>query len=183
MTSLLWRRVFVVTAMIAAAATAPPAASAVEVSAQTCFALLSDDQTKGGGLGLALEAGVPIIRLLRLPGSLVSVRVRTSALIGAGLAWSGELGGAIRLRLASRWAPEAAVWGLYLGGDLVRAIDNRGRLAKDPVAIQVGLNPLRFELDTGWVSFLAIRYGRTLFRSGRPPFAVSGTLVEIGRRW
>jgi hypothetical protein len=36
-------------------------------------------------------------------------------------------------------------------------------------------------LDQGWVSFLTVRGGVTLGRSGRPPLAASITLFEVGR--
>ena len=170
-------------AVVAAQGAAAPTVTAAELAAQACFTLLSDDETKGGGAGLAVEAGVPVLHNAFLSGLLLTVRLRASALIGAGLAWSGELGGAFRVQAGKRWAPEAGLWVLYLGGDLVRAIDDHGRLARNPLAVQLALNPVRFQVGSGWVSFLAVRYGRTLFRPGRPPFAFSATFVEIGRRW
>jgi hypothetical protein len=70
---------------------------------------------------------------------------------------------------------------MYLGGEIVRTIDEKGRIASNPLALQIGLKPLRFGLSNGWVSMLETRAGPTLGRAGRPPFAISVTLFEVGQ--
>jgi hypothetical protein len=152
----------------------------LELSAQTLATLVSDDAAKGGGVGLGIEGGIVVVRGLALPSSEIVTRARVSVLAGAGLAWGLEAGAAWRAEIAKHWQPEIGAYLLYLCGDLARAIDEHGQLAKDPVAALVGLTPLRLPLDQGWVSFLSLRVGATL-GTGHPPLAASLTFFEVGR--
>jgi len=152
----------------------------VELGVQTVATLISDDQTKGGGIGLGVEGS---LRFLGEPwgnGPLWLGRARVSLLGGAGLVWGVEAGAALRWRVFL-WQPEASVSLLYLGGDLARSVDEAGRLASNPFAPMIGVSPLRFQLDQGFVSLLGLRGGITLGRSGHPPLAASITLFEVGR--
>lgn len=154
---------------------------ALEIGAQSLAALSVDDETRGGGVGAALEVSLPVRELPSLRGQLLA-RARAGALVGAGMAWLLEAGVAYRLRGFERWQPDA---GLSLGlmtGDLVRTINRQGELSNGPLLLQAGLNPLRCSLARGWVSALGIKAGPSL-RSGAPPLAVSLTLLEVGSRF
>ena len=156
-------------------------AAPIEVAGQSVVTLASDRQTKGGGAGLGVEVGIPVAREPWGTKSTLLMRGRLCGLVGAGLAWSAEAGIDLRWGRFHRYEPELGLHGLLLGGDLIRAIDNAGHLAGDPFALMLGLAPLRFRLDEGWISILGVRAGPTLFRSGSPPFVLSITLLEIGR--
>ena len=151
----------------------------LELAAQSVATLNVDDQTRGGGLGLSAEVGVPVLRPLGPHGVLI-VRASLGALMGNGLAWSVEGGAAYRHVAFKSWQPDAGLSVLWLGGDLVRTIDEQGQLAGDPLALRLGLSPLRFTLEAGWISVLSLRAGPTLFRSGQPPLSVSVMLFEVG---
>jgi hypothetical protein len=47
--------------------------------------------------------------------------------------------------------------------------------------VLAGVNPLRFSLDQGWVSFVGLRLGVPPARAGQPLLALSLTLFEVGR--
>lgn len=177
-TGLAWSAAFAIAAVCSDANGLEP-----ELSAQAVATLQSDASTKGGGTGPAFELGLPLMRGWLYSSSTVLARARASALFGAGLAWTGELGVAFRTRIGGRFEPDLGVYGLYMGGDLARTIDSSGRLAQNPFALLAGVSPLSFRLDQGSVSVLAIRYGTTLFRSGSPPFLLSVTFVEIRRQF
>ena len=159
----------------------PAHALELELGAQTVATLVSDDDTKGGGVGLGIEGSWILARHATVPSALLA-RARLSLLAGAGLAWGLEAGAAWRAELHPLWQPEAGLYLLYVGGDLARSIDG-GQLAPNPIAALLGLSPARLALDEGWVSFLSLRAGPTLARSGHPPLAVSLTLFEVGRRF
>ncbi len=112
--------------------------------------------------------------------TLDELRGRVGVLMGAGLAWSAELGAAWRARLFGRWEPDVGAYAATLGGKLIRTIDAHGVLASDPIALELGASPLRFRLDDSWVSFLSLRAGPTLFRGGAPAFMASLSLFEVG---
>ena len=153
----------------------------VEVGVQTLATLVSDDETKGGGIGLGVEGSMRFAgEVATAHGPLWLGRARVSLLGGGGLVWGAEAGAVLRWRVFL-WQPEAGVSLLYLGGDLARSIDERGRVASNPFAPMLGLSPLRFQLDQGWMSFLGLRGGITLGRSGHPPLAASITLFEVGQ--
>jgi hypothetical protein len=156
-------------------------AAEVELGGQSVLTLATDRQTRGGGLGAALELGTPVLGDLFQHGSELLVRGRASALVGAGLVWGTELGTAWRPRAMQRWQPDLGVYALVLGGALIRAVDRDGHEADDPVALEFGITPLRFRLDDGWVSLLAVRAGPTLGTGDASPYVVSVTLVEVGR--
>ena len=153
----------------------------LELGAQALATLVSDDDTRGGGVGLGVEGSWALAR----PGAhhTLLARARLSLLGGAGLAWGLEAGAAWRVDVHPLWQPEAGAYLLYLGGDLARSIDPSGELAANPVALMIGISPARLALDRGWVSFLSFRGGPTLGRSGRPPLALSLTLFEVGQRF
>lgn len=159
------------------------AAAELEIGAQATLTLVSDHRTKGGGAGPALEASVPLVEGALLPRATLLGRARASALVGAGLVWAVEAGAAWRLPVGQRWEPELGAYLLYLDGDLVRSIDHEGRIAGAPVAALLGVTPARFRLEKSWVSFLPARFGAPLGRGGRPPFAISVVLVEVGARF
>jgi hypothetical protein len=165
------------------ALSSPARAAEIEVGGQSVLTLATDRQTRGGGLGAALELGTPVLDDLFLQGSELIVRGRASALIGAGLAWGVELGTAWRPPAMRRWQPDLGIYALVLGGALIRAVDDHGHEANDPIAVEFGLTPLRFRLDEGWVSLLAVRAGPTLGTGGASPYVFSVTLVEVGRRF
>jgi hypothetical protein len=150
----------------------------LELAAQSVATLNVDDQTRGGGLGLSAEVGVPVLPLG--PRGVLIVRASLGALMGNGLAWSVEGGAAYRHVAFESWQPDAGLSVLWLGGDLVRTIDEQGQLAGDPLALRLGVSPLRFTLEAGWISVLSLRAGPTLFRSGQPPLSVSLMLFEVG---
>jgi len=154
----------------------------LEVGAQTLVTLVSDDGTKGGGVGLGVEGSWVLARPALAP-SAVLARARLSLLAGAGLAWALEAGAAWRAELHPVWQPEAGAYLLYVGGDLARSVDGDGQLATNPIAALIGISLGRLALDHGWVSFLALRGGLTLGRSGQPPLALSLTLFEVGQRF
>jgi hypothetical protein len=158
-------------------------AAKLELGGQTALTLAADLQARGGGLGPALELGAPVLEGLLQRGAELLVRGRASALLGAGLAWGVELGSAWRPRALERWQPDLGLYALMLGGDLIRSIDEGGHEADNPIAIELGLTPLRFRLDEGWVSLLALRAGPTLGAGGSCPFVFSAMLVEVGRSW
>jgi hypothetical protein len=160
----------------------PVQAHELELAAQTLATLSVDDRTRGGGVGLAIALGAPLLeQWLGTPGQLVAA-ASVGALTGAGVAWAVEGGVAYRFLGWDRWQPEAGLSVLWLGGDLVRTIDDQGGLAGDPWALRFGISPLRFRLEDGWVSLLGVRAGPTLFRSGRLPLSLSLTLFEVGTR-
>jgi len=163
-------------------AAAPAHALQLELGAQTLATLVSDDDTKGGGVGLGVEGSYVLARLAPARSALL-LRARLSLLGGAGLAWGIEAGGAWRAEAHRLWQPEAGAYLLYLGGDLARSIDGQGQLASNPVAALLGISPGRLALDHGWVSFLSFRGGVSLGRSGHPPLALSVTLFEVGREF
>jgi len=178
------RRMPGVTSALACAAVAlstTARAAEVELGGQSVLILATDQQTRGGGLGAAVELGAPLVHALFQQGSELLVRGRASALVGAGLVWGVELGAAWCPPAMQRWQPDLGIYALMLGGDLIRAVDAHGHEADDPVAIELGLTPLRFRLDEGWVSLLAVRGGPTLGTGGSSPFVFSATLVEVGR--
>jgi hypothetical protein len=70
-----------------------------------------------------------------------------------------------------------------MDGQIVRAIDEHGRRAGGPLALLVGLDPLRIALDRGWVSFLASRCGPVLVHPTTIVSAISLSLVEVGHRF
>ncbi len=153
----------------------------LETSVQSVVSVVNDTDTKGGGAGLALEIASPITRRFLGRDSDLLVRFRAAALVFAGLAWTVELGAAYRVRPWRSWQPDCGLYLMTMGGDLARSIDSRGRLAGNPVALELGLNPFAFRLDQGWIAFAGVRGGPTLLRSGYPPLAVSVTLLEVGR--
>jgi len=161
---------------------APARAVELELGAQTLATLVSDDDTKCGGVGLGVEGSWVVARAAPARSALLA-RARLSLLAGAGLAWGLEAGGAWRAELHPIWQPEAGAYLLYVGGDLARSIDGRGELASNPLAALLGVSLGRLALEHGWVSFLAFRAGPTLGRSGRPPLALSLTLFEVGQRF
>ena len=153
----------------------------VEVGVQTVATLVTNDAVKGGGAGAGIEGSLALLRNASNTHALFA-RMRTSLLVGDGLAYTVEAGAAWRLSLLPRYEPELGVYLLYMGGDLARTIDRDGYLAENPWAILGGLTPLRFALDDGWVSFCAPRLGTTLgTSSGHPALAVSVSLFEVGR--
>lgn len=152
----------------------------IELGAQSLATLSVDDQTRAGGVGLAVEVGVPLAHRLLGPTHRLVPRAGVGALVGSGLAWSLEIGAAYRYAAFTRWQPDVGLSVLWLGGDLVRTIDAQGRVAGDPWALRLCMSPLRFPLNAGWVSLLALRAGPTLFRSGHPPLSLSVTLFEVG---
>lgn len=160
----------------------PARALELELGAQTLATLVSDDDTKGGGVGLGIE-GTWVITRPSMARSAVLARARLSLLGGAGIAWTLEVGGAWRAELHPLWQPEAGIYLLHVGGDLARSVDGGGQLATNPTAAVIGINLGRLALDHGWVSFLALRGGPTLGRSGHPPLALSLTLFEVGQRF
>jgi hypothetical protein len=161
---------------------APARALELEIGAQMLATLVSDHDTKGGGVGLGVEGGWVLGRPALAP-SAVLAQARVSLLGGAGLAWGLEAGCAWRAELHPVWQPQAGAHLLYAGGDLARSVDGRGQLASNPVAIVLGISLGRLALDHGWVSFLAVRGGPTLGRSGHPPLALSLTVFEVGQRF
>jgi hypothetical protein len=169
-------------ALLAAGLSPRPAAAELEIGAQAVLTLVADDRTKAGGVGPALEASLPLVEGFLLPRATLLGRARAGALVGAGLAWAAEAGAAWRLPVGPRWEPELGASLLYLDGDLVRTVDDEGRLAGAPVAALLGVTPARFRLEKGWVSFLPTRLGAPLGRGGRPPLALSIALVEVGAR-
>ena len=161
---------------------APARALELELGAQTLATLVSDDDTKGGGVGLGVEGGCVLARPATVPSALIA-RARLSLLGGAGLAWGLEAGAALRAELHPLWQPDLGLYVLYVGGDLARSIDGRGQLATNPVAALIGISPGRLALDQGWVSFFSLRAGPTVGRTGHPPLALSLTLFEVGQRF
>jgi len=155
----------------------------LEVGGQALVALGVNDETRGGGGGLAVEASLPVTELVGCLRGQLLARARAGALLGAGTAWLLEAGVAYRPLLAGRWQPDAGVSLAVLTGDLVRSIDTEGRSSSDPLALQLGLNPLRWSLAQGWVSSLGVKAGPTLFQGGAPPLALSLTLFEVGSRF
>lgn len=141
---------------------------------------MNDTSGKGGGIGPGLEVGLPVLRGVLLAHSAVVLRAGASALFLSGFVYTLEAGGAFRPFAGNRWEPDAGLYVRYIGGDLVRSIDDDGHLAGNPVALQLGIAPLRFRLQEGTVSFFSFRMGPTLFRSGYPPFALSIGLLEVG---
>jgi hypothetical protein len=160
-----------------------PAARAteIELATQAVATLASDEETRGGGAGLGVEAGVPMLRDLLQQGSCLLARLRLAGLAGAGMVWAADLGLAWRSRAVGSWQPELGLHAAVLGGALIRTIDREGHLGRNPVAAVLALSPLRFSRDNQWFSFLAFRAGRPLFRDGDPPFLVSVTVFEVGR--
>jgi hypothetical protein len=164
------------------------AAAEPEIAGQMVVTIVSDEQTKGGGAGAAVEGALPLLRNVPLlrdafrADSAIVLRARGSVLAGLGLAWTLEAGLAAR---GSRgpWEPHLGMYILYMDGQLIRAIDDDGRLARGPVALQLGLDPLRFALEDGWVSFLSARCGPVLSHPGTLVSALSLSLVEVGHRF
>lgn len=157
-------------------------AEPVEVAVRGELTLVSDDAVKGGGLGPGVELRVPVVRDFLLDESSLILGAGASALFLSGVVWTFEAGAAWRLRLGARWRPDVGLSVLVAGGDLVRTIDSEGRIAGSPVALRLGLAPLRFQLRSGSVSFLAIRFGPTLGPlgdGGTPPFAASLEVLEV----
>jgi hypothetical protein len=157
----------------------------LEVAGQSLVTATSDHQTRGGGPGMGVEVGVVVLRNVLQEGSSVLMRERSSAMVGMGLVWGLELGSVWRARSYHSWTPELGIQAMTLGGAFVRSIDAEGHLARNPVALGLVVTPFRFQLEEGWLSFLAVRGGPTLLRDGAPPFMVSVTLFEVGRplRW
>jgi hypothetical protein len=156
------------------------AALELELGAQTLATFVSNDAVKGGGAGFGLETSVPFYRDAPRRNHLLA-RARAALLAGNGLAWTLEAGAAFRIESSRHFTPEVGAYLLYMAGDLARSIDRDGYLAANPWAALVGLAPLRFELDEGWVSLLSARAGTTLGAGGHPPFAISVTVFEVGR--
>lgn len=163
-----------------AAPAAGPRLQSVEIGAQAVAALVTDTSVKGGGVGCGLELGLPLV----LPSLRERVRIvpraRLSALTGLGLAWAIDVGVSLRLLVGSSWQPEVGVFVAAMGGDLARTIDERGRLAHDPITLQLGLSPLRFRLQHGWVALLAPRYAPSSAPLGEG-LALSVALAEVGQ--
>jgi hypothetical protein len=159
----------------------PVRAAEIEVAGQSVVTLASDSKTRGGGAGAGVEVGAPFAPDLLQTGSKLVARARISGLVGAGLAWSFELGLDFRARSFHRFEPELGLHVITVGGDLIRSIDADGRLARNPLALVLVVAPLRFRLNDGWINILGVRVGPTLARSGSPPFVLSVTLFEIGR--
>ena len=164
----------------AALSTLTAAAAPVEVGVQLVAALAADERTRAGGGGLGVEVAVPVADFTP-SGLRLLLRARASALAGVGLAYAGELGAALSARRFSRWQPDAGLYVMYMAGDIVRTADQNGRLATNPLALQAGINALRFELTSGWVALVAVRAGPILNHPGPPRLALSLTLVEVGQ--
>jgi hypothetical protein len=155
---------------------------ALEVGVQAVAALSTDYETRGGGVGAAVEVTLPMLELSSLRSQLLG-RIRAGALVGGGVAWLLDAGGAYRLEGFSHWQPDVGLSLGLLAGDLVRTIDTAGELSGNPIALQLGLSPLRFSVSRGWVSGLGVKLGPNLFRDGAPPLSVSVTLFEVGCRY
>jgi hypothetical protein len=153
----------------------------VELATQTVVTLASDHEMRGGGAGLGVEVGLPVLRDLWQPGSRLLARLRLTDLVGAGMVWGADLGLAWRSRAFGTWQPELGVHVATLGGDLIRTVDRQGHLGSNPVAAGLAVSLLRFSLENQWFAFLALRAGRPLFHDGDPPFIVSVTVFEVGR--
>lgn len=151
----------------------------VELGVRSVATLSVDDETRGGGAGFAAEAALPVRRELIGPSALF-VYASAGVLVGAGLAYQAEAGAALRWTRRTSWQPEVRLSLFWLGGDLVRSIDADGRVAEDPIALRLGLAPLRFRLEDGWVTALAVSVGPTLLRGGEPPLSCSLALFEVG---
>jgi hypothetical protein len=172
---------WLVVSVLAATLSGPVRGAGVEIAGQSVVTLASDSKTRGGGAGAGVEVGVPLVPQLLSTRSSLLARARGCALVGAGLAWSLELGVDLRAPSFHRYQLELGLHALTVGGDLIRSIDGDGRLAGNPVALAVVFSPLRIRLDDGWINILGIRAGPTLGREGSPPFVLSLTLFEIGR--
>jgi hypothetical protein len=167
-------------AALLAASAHPPDAQPLEIAIQSVASIAADERTRGGGAGLALEMGLPLGSFTP-PRLCLLLRSRVSVLAGVGLAYTLDLGVALSVRRHRSWQPDGGLYGMYLGGEIVRTVDRSGHLASNPLALQVGINPLRFELSRGWISLLGTRAGPTLGRAGRPPLAISITVFEVGQ--
>lgn len=174
---------YAIASLVCAAMVSPALAlgAEFEVAGQGVATLTADRETRGGGAGYGLEFGVPLLYDFPQLGSTLLARERTTALVGAGLAWSVELGATWRARPYGVWQPELGLSAMLVGGALIRSIDAQGHEARDPVALMLGLSVLRFRFDAGWANFFGFRAGPTLFRAGAPPFACSLTFFEVGR--
>lgn len=152
----------------------------VDVGLQLVAALGADDSTRGGGGGAGIELGVPVARS-PWPELGWLLRARASVLTGIGLAYTLDLGVALRLERQDRWQPDVGLYVTYWGGALVRSVDERGRLAPNPLGLQAGISALRFQLSDGWISLLSCRAGPPLGRSGAPPLLLSVAILEVGQ--
>jgi len=156
-------------------------ATEVELATQTVVTVASDHEARGGGAGLGVEVGLPVLRDPLQQGSCLLSRLRLTGLAGAGMVWGADLGLAWRSRAFGSWQPELGVHAAILGGALVRTIDRQGHLGSNPVAAVLAVSLLRFSLEKQWFSLLSLRAGRPLFHDGDPPFIVSVTVFEVGR--
>jgi hypothetical protein len=92
------------------------AARPVELGAQSLATLSIDDATRGGGVGLALEVGTPLIeRPFGTTGQL-RLQLGAGALVGAGIAWALEPGAEYRFAPSGSWAPSASVQPSFTAG-------------------------------------------------------------------
>lgn len=151
-----------------------------EVGAGALAVLSADHSTRGGGVGSAMSVGR---NLLHRPSEIpvaVAIVGEAGVLGGGGLVWLARAGPRGRFVHFEIWQPSVGVSLLVLGGGLVRTIDVNGKLAANPWSLQLGIEPLRFRLQRGWVSALRVEAGPNLFRSGNPPLTAAATLFEVG---
>ncbi len=151
-----------------------------EVSASTLAVLSADHSTRGGGVGSAVSVGRNLLSRPREIPLAVAVVGEVGLLGGGGLVWLARAGPRARFIHFKTWQPAVGISLLVLGGGLVRTIDEDGRRAANPWSAQLGIEPLRFQFDRGWVSVLRVEAGPHLFRSGNPPLTVSATVFEVG---
>lgn len=172
------RRALLAVSLLFVTLAAPPAHGfELDLSVKTGGVVLDNASlfTYGAGFGFGAAAA------LLSPFARASLGLAADVLFfsGWGPAVAVSVGPYLRYALGS-WTPDAGVYLLYVGGAFFRIADENGELPGDPLAVQLGLSPLRFVSKAGrWVSLLGVRYGWT-FEASSSSMALSVTLGEVG---
>lgn len=156
-------------------------ALALELGLRPVYTDLSNEKVKVRGLGPAFVLRRPLLRepLARLVRLQAQGEFQLLAGMGATFGAVGGVGVALQ-RSDWSWQPEINLLGRVLAGSMVRAVDEEGKVAGNPISVEIDFAPLVFRADGRSLSLLPLRYGTTPLDHGKNARTFTIGLFEIG---